>query len=114
MAHPPNLFLSSAVQASELAKRVKSNSGPLVIDVRSRIEFKLGHIPGAIHAPALKILLKIPLLPDDKNTGMVITCEHGPCAQMAQRILTAYGYRNTTLLEGYMAGWRRAGLPLEK
>lgn len=102
------------MQASELAKRMKSNDAPPVIDVRSRIEFKLGHIPGAIHAPALKILLRMARLPHDKGTELVITCEHGPRAQMAQRILAAYGYRNTTLLEGHMAGWKAAGLPLEK
>jgi rhodanese-related sulfurtransferase len=102
------------VQASELAQRLKSNSAPPVIDVRSGIEFKHGHIPGAIHAPALKILLKMAHLPDDKNTELVVTCEHGPRALMAQRVLAAYGYRNTTLLEGHMAGWRRAALPLGK
>ena len=25
---------------------------------------------------------------------------------MAQRLLAVYGYRNTTLLEGHMAGWK--------
>jgi rhodanese-related sulfurtransferase len=53
-------------------------------------------------------------LPDDKNAELVLTCEHGPRAQMAQRILAVYGYRKTTLLDGHMAGWKRAGLPLEK
>jgi rhodanese-related sulfurtransferase len=102
------------LQASDLAKRIKSNIAPPVIDVRSGIEFKHGHIPGAIHAPVLRILLNLAHLPDDKNTELVITCEHGPRAHMAQRLLAAYGYRNTTLLEGHMAGWKRAGLPLEK
>ena len=102
------------MQASELAKRIKSNNTPPVIDVRSGIEFKHGHIPGAIHAPALKILLKMACLPDDKKTELVITCEHGPRAHMAQRLLAAYGYHNTTLLEGHMAGWKAAGLPLKK
>jgi rhodanese-related sulfurtransferase len=102
------------VKAIDLATRVKSNSAPPVIDVRSGIEFRHGHIPGAIHAPALRILLKLAHLPDHKNTELVITCEHGPRAHVAQRLLAAYGYRNTTLLEGHMAAWKRAGLPLEK
>jgi rhodanese-related sulfurtransferase len=102
------------LKASDLATRVKRNSAPPVIDVRSGIEFKHGHIPGAIHAPALRILLRMAHLPDDKNAELVLTCEHGPRAQMAQRILAVYGYRKTTLLDGRMAGWKRAGLPLEK
>jgi len=102
------------MQASELAKRVKSNTAPTVVDVRSGLEFKLGHIPGAMHAPAMRILLNMVHLPKDKLTELVVTCEHGPRAHIAQRILALRGYRNTTLLEGHMAAWRRAGLPLEK
>ena len=102
------------MHASELTQRIKTNSAPLVIDTRSGIEFKFGHIPGAIHAPVLKIVLKITHLPEDKNTELVITCFHGPRAWLVQRLLTASGYHNTTLLKGHMAGWRRAGLPLEK
>ena len=101
------------MQASKLAQRLKSNDAPTIFDVRSGIEFKYGHIPGAIHAPALKILLNMANLPKDKNTELVVTCEHGPRAVMAQRLLAVYGYRNTTLLEGHMAGWKRDALPLE-
>jgi rhodanese-related sulfurtransferase len=99
---------------AELAQRITSNSAPQVIDVRSGLEFKRGHIPGAIHAPVLKILLKRTSLPKDKDSELVITCEHGPRAMIAKTLLAIYGYRNATLLEGHMLGWRRAGLPLEK
>ena len=102
------------MKAPELAQRIASNSAPQVIDARSGLEFQRGHIPGAIHAPVLKILLKRARLPEDKNSEVVITCEHGPRALMAKCLLATYGYRNTTLLEGHMLGWRRAGLPLEK
>ena len=102
------------MKALELAQRITSNSAPPVLDARSELEFKRGHIPGAIHAPFLKILLKRARLLEDKNSEMVITCEHGPRAMMAKRLLAAYGYRNVTLLEGHMLGWRRAGLRLEK
>lgn len=102
------------MQANELAERMKSKSLPYVIDVRSGGEFSSGHIPGAIHAPGWKILLNIANLPEDKNAEMVVTCEMGPRALMAQKFLNAYGYRNVTLLEGHMSGWRRAGRLLEK
>ena len=102
------------MQGSELAERIKSNRPPVVIDTRSKIEFQRGHIPGAIHAPLLKVLLGRARLPEDKNSEMVITCEHGPRAMLAKRLLAAYGYCNLTLLEGHMLGWRTARLPLEK
>lgn len=102
------------MQANELAQRIKSKKSPPVVDVRSGFEFRSGHIPGAIHAPAWKILLKMAKLPEDKSAELVVLCEHGPRAQMAQGLLGLYGYRNVTLLEGHMAGWRRAGLRIEK
>ena len=102
------------MKALELTQRIKSNSAPQVMDARSGLEFKRGHIPGAIHAPVWKILLKRARLPENKNSELVITCEHGPRALMAKCLLAAYGYRNTTLLDGHMLGWRRSGLPLEK
>ena len=102
------------MQAKELLQRLTKKTVPVVIDVRSGFEFNSGHIPGAIHASNLKILFKMARLPEDKNAELVITCEHGPRAQMAQGLLSLYGYKNTTLLEGHMSGWRRSGLKLEK
>jgi rhodanese-related sulfurtransferase len=101
------------MNASELAERITSGDAPQLIDARSGFEFKRGHIAGAIHAPFLKVLFKSARLPDDKDTELVITCEHGPRAMMTKRLLAAYGYRNTTLLDGHMLGWRRANLPME-
>ena len=102
------------MQSKELLKRNTSKMPPSVIDVRTGFEFKAGHIPGAIHAPTWKILLKLARLPTDKNVELVVTCEHGPRAQLAKGLLTFYGYRNVELLDGHMSGWRRAGHPLEK
>ena len=102
------------MKATELTHRITASSAPVVIDARSGFEFQHGHIPGAIHAPFLKILLKRARLPENKNSELVITCEHGPRALMAKCLLATYGYRTTTLLDGHMLGWRRADLLLEK
>jgi rhodanese-related sulfurtransferase len=104
----------NTMQASELLQRIKSNSAPMVVDARSPIEFKSGHIPGAINAPVGKLLLNRVRLPDDKAVEMVVTCEHGQRAWMARKLLALHGFRNTALLEGYLMEWKKAGLPLEK
>jgi hydroxyacylglutathione hydrolase len=100
--------------ASELLQRIRSNSAPLIIDPRSEIEFKGGHIPGAVNAPVRKILLNRANLPQDRNREMVIGCMHGQRAKMAKWLLGLYGYRNMALLEGWLEGWIKAGLPVEK
>jgi rhodanese-related sulfurtransferase len=102
------------MQASELLQRIKSNRAPVIVDARSEMEFKRGHIPGAINAPVRKILLNRARLPADRNLELVITCEHGQRAWMARKLLGFYGYHNTALLEGYLENWKKDGLPLEK
>ena len=98
----------------ELLKRIKSKNPPTVVDVRTVFEFRKGHIPGAIHAPTWKILLRLARIPSDRNAELVVTCELGPRARIVKGLLNAYGYRNVVLLVGQMAGWRQAGHPLEK
>ena len=100
--------------ASELLQRIRSNSAPLIIDPRSEIEFKGGHIPGAVNAPIFKLLVNAAPVPKDRNAEMVIACMHGQRAMMAKWLLALYGYRNTALLEGYIEGWMKAGLPVEE
>ncbi len=102
------------MKATELLERIESRSAPVIIDARMGIEFKRGHVPGAVHVPFQMALLRSAGLPKDKDLEMVIYCGHGPRAWIAQKLLAARGYGNTGLLEGHMKGWREAGLPLEK
>jgi len=102
------------MQPRELAEKIAVGQSPAVVDVRTGFEFKPGHIPGAIHAPIWKIMLRLTSLPADKQTEMVVLCELGPRAAIAKALLGLLGYRNLKLLSGHMATWRRLGLPLEK
>jgi hydroxyacylglutathione hydrolase len=101
------------MQASELLQRIKSSNPPVVVDTRSEMEFRKGHIPGAINAPVRKILLNRASLPQDKNCEMVVTCMHGQRAMTAKFLLGLYGYRNTELLQGFLEDWKAAGFPVE-
>jgi rhodanese-related sulfurtransferase len=102
------------MKAKELVKRIDSKSAPVGIDARTGIEFKRGHISGAINVPPRKILLKTAKLPKAKDTEIVVCCEHGQRAWLANKLLAARGYTNTALLEGHLMDWKKAGLPLEK
>jgi hydroxyacylglutathione hydrolase len=102
------------MQPKELLNRMKSKNPPTTVDVRTIFEFRKGHIPGVVHAPTWKILLRLDRIPTDRNTELVVTCELGPRARIAKGLLKLFGYRNVVLLDGQMAGWRKAGLPQEK
>jgi rhodanese-related sulfurtransferase len=92
---------------------IESSRPPLVVDARGEIEFKRGHIKGALNVPVRKLLLHTAWLPTDKGREVVVTCEHGQRAAIAKALLSLYGFHNTEFLEGSLEGWKEAGLPLE-
>ena len=102
------------MRAEELAEKMKAGKPPAIVDVRTGFEFNRGHIPGALHCPTWMILLGLAPLPKEKDEEVVVTCEHGPRAQIVKGILGFLGYRNVTLLEGHMYAWRKAGCPQKK
>ncbi|WP_432823460.1 rhodanese-like domain-containing protein [Trichloromonas sp.] len=101
------------MKIDDLERKLKTPQAPCVVDVRSGMEFRSGHIPGAVHAPLLSILLRRVRLPQARETLLLLTCEHGPRAQLVKSVLGLFGYRNLDLLEGHMSAWRKAGLPME-
>ncbi len=103
------------MQPKELQKQLKSKTPPTVLDVRSSMEYRMGHLPGAIHLSLWKVLFRLTgVLPKDKTQVLVIYCESGPRAELVGSLLAKRGYSRIAYLDGDMSGWRQAGLPLEK
>jgi len=103
------------MQPKELQKLLKSKTPPVVVDVRSAMEFRMGHIPGARHLPLWKIMFRLlSTLPKEKGTALVVVCESGARSQLAGEMLRKRGFSQISFLDGDMAGWRVAGLPLDK
>lgn len=103
------------MQPRELQKQLKSKTPPLVVDVRSGMEYRMGRIPGALHLPLWKIMFRLlGALPKEKEATLVVVCESGARSQLAAEMLCKRGFRASSSLDGDMAGWRNAGLALEK
>ncbi|PYR23480.1 MAG: hypothetical protein DMF94_01260 [Acidobacteria bacterium] len=69
--------------ARALLAEIEAGTAPAILDVRSRMEFAHGHVPGALHIPFWTLAARtseIPVSPDDP---------------------------------GHMSGWTRAGLRQE-
>lgn len=95
-----------------LEKLIKSGNPPVVLDVRTAMEFNSGHIEGAVHAPLSRLSAEAKIASPDKQKVLVLVCEHGPRAQLSLAFLKFRGYKNLELLSGHMHQWRQAGLPL--
>jgi len=93
--------LKSGISVSELRKKLKKG-GIVLVDVRSREEFKKGHIPDAINIPYPELeSFKFP-----KNKEVVVYCR-GPLCMLSVNAVTLLKSRQiiVTRLESGYSGW---------
>ena len=84
----------------------------LFLDIRSAELFKAGHIPQARSIPAADISNKLGSLPKDKP--IVVVCERGGTAKGVVNTLKSNGFQDVYSLQGGLAAWIEAGMPLAK
>ncbi len=101
-----------SVTAAELAELRKSGVAPVVIDVRSSEEYASGHIPGAVNIPFEQVADRIAEV--DAPHGVALYCMIGPRARKGESALLAASYPKVFHLEGGLAAWQAAGLPVER
>jgi phage shock protein E len=100
-----------SIAAAELSARRASGAGPVVIDVRTAEEYATGHIPGALNIPFDQVAERISEV--DAPDGVALYCMVGPRARKGESALLSAGYTSVFHLEGGLAAWKAAGLPLE-
>jgi rhodanese-related sulfurtransferase len=100
-----------SIAASELNALRESGNAPVVIDVRSAEEYASGHIPGAVNIPYDHVAERISEI--DAPHGVALYCMVGPRARKGESALLAAGYTSVVHLEGGLAAWKAAGLPVE-
>lgn len=98
----------------QLHRQLMNGTPPLVLDVRERDAFEIGHIPGAHHLPRGQLELRINAELPDPTAHIVTVCEFGKISTLAAATLREFGFRHAVALDGGMAGWRERGFPMEK
>lgn len=101
-----------AIAPEQLAAQLESGKAPLVLDVRTPEEFASGHIPDAINIAHDELPARLAELAAARGETLIVTCERGGRAGMAEAALLEAGFENVYDLSGHMSGWREAGLPL--
>ncbi|MBW7902334.1 MAG: rhodanese-like domain-containing protein [Rhodocyclaceae bacterium] len=83
-----------------------------VIDVRDAAEFAGGHLIGARNIPVAKFGERAADLEKMKGKPVIVCCETGIRSGRAARELKKLGIERAVNLDGGLAAWRKAGLPL--
>ncbi|WP_137938513.1 rhodanese-like domain-containing protein [Chitinivorax sp. B] len=78
---------------------------PVLLDVREGWEFKLCHIPGAVHIPMHEIPTRLNEIEDDVQT--VVICHHGMRSMQVSLYLQRSGFNQVINLQGGVDAWAR-------
>lgn len=84
------------------------------MDVRTAEEYSQGHIPGAINIEYQELPFRINEISSLSNKKIVVYCERGVRANIAEETLKKAGFTEVLHLEGDMSGWRERGLATDK
>ncbi len=82
------------ITAEEAKQLMDSETGYIILDVRTQEEFDQGHIPGAILIPNTEIEARALEELTDRDQLILVYCRSGRRSKQAAEILAALGYTN--------------------
>lgn len=97
----------------QLLAAIEQGHPPTILDVRSKIEYESGHVPGVRHLPFYALWSRHEEMGAKSEDPIVVYCEHGPRAGIAKFALWTLGYTTITHLDGHMSSWKELALPME-
>jgi rhodanese-related sulfurtransferase len=93
---------------------MNNNSETLVLDLRTAADYKKGHITGSKSAPLNDLAGSVNSFSSYKDKPVLVYCNSGNTATKALNILKKAGFEKVNNLEGGIAAWREANMPLVK
>ena len=112
----PVAGLGDAFRSVKLVSAQELHDSPpsVVLFVDTSQDFSGGHTSGANWLSRSWLEIEIGGIAADKSTSIAVTCATGRNSALAAVTLGELGYSNVSVLEGGMAKWREAGLPVEQ
>ena len=96
-------------EAMELVEQGKA----VFVDVRSKEQFDLGHIKGALNLPNSQLIARLKEVPPGKQIITYCACSAEQSSGRAVIDLTAHGVKNSAALTGGYNSWKAMNLPIE-
>ena len=100
----------NATQATMLINREDA----AIIDVREPFEYVEGHLPESRNIPMDQLEQRLGDLERRKEAPVILVCQTGARSMDACKKLEGLGFTRVHNLDGGVAAWRTAGLPLRK
>ena len=95
------------------AQALASDRPDAILFVDTSQDFSRGHVPGAHWAPRGWLEWQVAEHVASKDARVAVTCGDGRQSLLAAATLRSMGFANVGVLDGGMAAWREAGLPVE-
>ena len=96
------------------ALRKADTSSTVVLDVRTKEEYREGHIPGSVMIDFNADDFEQQVAKLDKNKTYLVHCAVGGRSARACKKMEKLGFTKLYNLEGGMGAWEKAGKPVEK
>jgi molybdopterin/thiamine biosynthesis adenylyltransferase/rhodanese-related sulfurtransferase len=101
------------VSLEELRRRLDSNEGYVVVDVREKDEVRGGYIPGSVSIPRGFLEMQAEQKLPDKGARIVTYCAGGVRSAFAARTLAELGYTHVESANPGFGRWKDLGYPFE-
>ena len=96
------------------AEDIRRAATPVTIFVDTSDDFARGHMPGSHWVPRGWLEFRIADVAHSGDAPIAVTCSDGLQSVLAGATLSELGYRGVSVLQGGMASWQAAGLPVER
>lgn len=113
-AYTPSWEAHELITPIQLLEQIEIGSPPVILDARTVEEYEAGHIPGAVQMHFQDVPKRSKVLQAFAEQDVVVYCERGFRAQIAETALQKVGFDRIDHLEGDIKAWRRADFPLEQ
>lgn len=90
-----------------------NHENAVVIDIRNLESYSKGHIAGSISCPAAELEEHIKKLKKHQKNKMIVVDANGQGTKSVVDKLIKQGFENVTALQGGIAAWQKAELPLK-
>ena len=88
------------VTSNEAKEMIRNKKVDVVLDVRTKMEYNLGHYPEALHIPTGNLNNFVETAIPNKDTRILVYCNTGQRARYATDLLRAKGYKNVNYIAG--------------